>query len=178
MPPQGARRRSNQSHWISSPGRMLDLDRQAAPDPLTRLAVGPQGMGPHAAHERGVAARVAERDDLVVEGREPEVRVVTEAGPQVRDERLDGIGRAATSDTRAAFAADIGADRLAVALEMAGDGRDRPAPLVQCVDLHVFSPCEHRAGLLRCCGLTPSASPGPLALSGWTCSEPGPGAQG
>ncbi len=109
--------------------RMGDLDGQASGDPVTGLAVGPQAVGPHRTHEGRVAARVVERDDLVIEGGEPEMRVVAEAGSQVRHERLDGVGCAAASGSGLAFPADIGADGLAVALEVTGDGRDRPAPL-------------------------------------------------
>ena len=114
--------------------------------------MGPQAVAPDAAHEGRVAARVAEGDDLVVERGQPEVWVIAEARSQVGHEGLDRVGSGTAPDTGLAFTADIGADRLAIALEVAGDGRDRPAPLVQCVDLHVFSLCEHGAGLLRCCG--------------------------
>ncbi len=57
---------------------MLDLDGQTSPDTLTGLAVGPQAVDTDVAHERRVAARVAQRDDLIVEGGQPEVRVVVD----------------------------------------------------------------------------------------------------
>jgi len=152
---------------------MRDLDGEPALDPVTGLAVGP-----HAPHEGRVAARVTECDDLVVEGREPEVWVIVEAGSQVRHERLDGIRGAAASDTGFLFTADIGTDRLAVAPEMAGDRRDRPASLVQCVDFHVFSLCEHGAGLLRCCGFDTVSIVGASSPVWMDLSGPGPRAQG
>jgi hypothetical protein len=95
------------------------------------------------AHERRVAAGVAERDDLNEQRRRPQVRVIGEPGPDVDlevDQRIID-----DSDTNAglAVAVQIGPHRLAVALEMAGDGRDRPAPFLQRVGFHVFSLCEH-----------------------------------
>ena len=52
-------------------------------------------------------------------------------------ERTPGVRRPA--DTGSSFARQIGANRLAVTLEMAGDGRDGPPPLEQSICFHVFS---------------------------------------
>ena len=41
------------------------------------------------------------------------------------------------------IAVQVGPDRLAVPAEVSGDGRDRPAPFVQCMCFHVFPMCEH-----------------------------------
>ncbi len=46
-------------------------------------------------------------------------------------------------DARRPRPAQMGPDRLAVALEMAGDRGDRPAALEQCMSFHVFPMCEH-----------------------------------
>src|ERR1019366_653564 len=47
----------------------------------------------------------------------------------------------------------IAADRLAVPIEVPGDGRNRPALLLQCMRFHVFFSCEHGEGLLLGLGL-------------------------
>jgi hypothetical protein len=44
-PPQGASGSSSQFHWISAPGRVLDLDRGPALDAVARLAVRAQLVG-------------------------------------------------------------------------------------------------------------------------------------
>src|SRR5450759_5371371 len=148
---------------------MLDLDRGPAADPPARLAVGPQARCTDRPHERRIAARIAERHDLVEERAQPEMGIVDEAGCQIWRERFERIGDPGSADAGRPIAADIGADRLAVAPEVAGDGRDRPASPGECVDLHVVSLCEHRRGLLRGCGFdTVSIGWGPAPCLGWT----------
>src|SRR5450756_2524336 len=92
VPPQGARRRSNQSHSDLVARRMLDLDRGPAADAGATLAVRPQAVLADTPGERRIAAGIAERHDLVEERRQPEVRVVGEARREVRDERFERVG--------------------------------------------------------------------------------------
>jgi hypothetical protein len=61
-----------------------------------------------------VTQRVTERDDLVEQGRRPHVTVVREPQPDVL-----------------------------LAIQVAGDRRDRPSPLGQSMRFHVFSLCDH-----------------------------------
>jgi hypothetical protein len=153
--------------------RVLDLDRGPAVDSPARLAVGPQVRRADRPGEGGVAARVAQRDDLVEQRRQPEVRVVNEAGREIGDERGERIRDRGSPRAGRPFAPDVGTDRLAVALEVAGDGRDRPASPGECVDLHVVSLCEHRRGLLRRCGFdTVSIGWGPAPCLEWTVVGP------
>ncbi len=122
VPPQGARLRSNQSHADLLARRMLDLDRRPTADPPARLAVGPQARCANAADEARVAARVAELPDLVEQGGQPEMGIVGEAGGEIRRERFERIRDRRSADAGGPVAADVGADRLAVAFEVAGDG--------------------------------------------------------
>ena len=64
-------------------GGMVDLDGVSALHPPARLAVRAQAPEPDLAHEARVAERVAERDDLVIEGTGPDVAVVGEPEPDV-----------------------------------------------------------------------------------------------
>jgi hypothetical protein len=79
--------------------------------------------------------------------------VVDEAGCEIANKRFERIRSGLPADAGLPLAGNIGADRLAVAPEVAGDGRDRPTPSCECVDLHVFSLCEHRPGPLPCFGV-------------------------
>ena len=114
--------------------------------------MGPQVSCADRPDEGRIAARIAELPDLVEQGGQPEMGIVVEAGRKIRRERLEWIRDRGSADAGRALTSDIGADRLAVAPEVTGDGRDRPASSGECVGLHVFSLCEHRRGLLRCCG--------------------------
>ena len=73
--------------------RMVDLDGVAALDPGAGLAVRPEPGQAHLAGEGGVAQRIAEPPDLVIEGRGPDVRIVDEPRRQVLGERLERVGR-------------------------------------------------------------------------------------
>jgi hypothetical protein len=79
------------------------------------------------------------RDDLVVECRSPQMWVVDEASGEVRAVVAKSIRARRAPDTRNSFAVQVRANRLAVTLEMAGDGRDGPSPLEQSICFHVFS---------------------------------------
>ena len=72
---------------------------------------------------------VAERDDFVEQRQRPQMRVLDEAFPAVVDEHVEPIDTGRSADVGDTIAGQIGADRLAVAAEMTGDRRDRPALL-------------------------------------------------
>ena len=112
-------------------------------DAVTGLAVRPESGQPHLAGEARVAQRIAEPDDLVIEGRGPDVRVVDEPRRQVLGERLERVRRRSGPDAGDPLPVDVGPDRLAVPAEVPGDRRDRPAPASQCMCFHVFPMCEH-----------------------------------
>jgi hypothetical protein len=92
-------------------------------------------------------------DDLVVRATDLRVVVLWTAGLQAESAlafaalhrllrpELDGLEALAAPQRRAL--------RVAVTVNMSGDGRDRPSPLVPSMYLHVVSPCEHGAGLPR-----------------------------
>ena len=69
--------------------------------------------------------------------------VIGEPGPDVDLEVGQRVEHGSDTNAGLAVAVQVGAHRLAVAVEMAGDGRDRPAPFLQRVGFHVFSLCEH-----------------------------------
>ena len=71
---------------------MVDLDGVASFDARTGFAVRTEPGHSQLADEARVAERIAEPDDLVIEGRRPDVRIVDEARGQVRLERLEWIG--------------------------------------------------------------------------------------
>ena len=127
--------------------RVVDLDRVAALHPRARLAVRPQAAagGPGARTSGSCAGSRARRPRRTATSPTDAGHRRTGPGCRPRTARAD---RAPTRgpDTGLAVAVQIGADRLAVALEMAGDGRDRPAPFLQRVGFHVFSLCEHGSG--------------------------------
>jgi hypothetical protein len=77
---------------------MGDLDRRPGLDAAAALAARPERVAADAADEARVAARVAEGRHLVEERRQPEVRVVEEAGADVGGEGLDRVGRRPEAD--------------------------------------------------------------------------------
>ena len=118
---------------------MVDLDRLSTLYPRARLAVRAQAGQADLAGEAHIRAAVTEDDDLVVERRGPQVRVVGKARRDVGAVVGKSIRPRRATNTRSSFAGQIGADRLAVTVEMAGDGRDGPSPLEQSICFHVFS---------------------------------------
>ena len=105
-----------------------------------------QALGPDLAHERRIALGVAERFDLLEQDGAPDVVVIGEAGGQVLLEGGQRVRPTAGPHARDPFVVHIGPDRLPVAVQVTGDGRDRPSPLPQCMSFHVFSSCEHGGG--------------------------------
>lgn len=126
-----------------------DLDRRPPPHPRTGLTVRPQCAAAELAGEDLVAPVVTERSELVVERRGPQMGVFPEALAGVRLERGEVVGHGGPAPPRPALTGQIGPDRLSVAAQVTGDGRDRPPPPPQCGCLHVFLLCEHQAGLPR-----------------------------
>ena len=110
-------------------GGMVDLDGVSALHPPTRLAVRAQTTDPDLADEARVAERVAEGDDLVIERTGPDVAVVGEPKPDVVLDHRQRVGCRAPAHPGLALPAQIAPDGLAVASQVSGDGRDRPAPL-------------------------------------------------
>jgi len=72
--------------------RMLDLDGLAALHPRARLAVRAQAGGAQLPGEARICAGIPEREDLVVEGARPQVRIVSEPGLHVVGERHQRVG--------------------------------------------------------------------------------------
>ncbi len=89
--------------------------------------------------EAHVRTAVTKRDDLVVECRSPQMWVVDEPGGEVRAVVGKSVRPCRAPDARSSFAVQVRANRLAVTLEVAGDGRDGPSPLEQSICFHVFS---------------------------------------
>ena len=110
-------------------GGMVDLDGVSSLHASTRLAVRAQAPYPDLADEARVAERVAEGDDLVIERTGPHVAVVGEPKPDVVLDHRQRVDRRCPANARLTVAAQIAPDGLAVASQVSGDGRDRPAPL-------------------------------------------------
>ena len=100
-PAPGAFRRSNQSHWISSPGGW-SISMVSRPLTPRRLRSAGGARPAHLADEARIAERIAESVDLVIEGRGPDVRVVDETRREVVRNGSSGSGaeRARTPGTR------------------------------------------------------------------------------
>ena len=82
------------------------------------------------------------------------MRVIDEAGLQVRDEPFQRIGPGPPAHTGLA-ALHVRLDRAPITTDVPADRDVRPAPFPQCVNFHVFSLCEHepRGSLPRLNGL-------------------------
>src|SRR6185312_15398658 len=99
--------------------------------------------GPELPGERGIGAVVAQLEQLVEQRGRPQVRVLAQPFPAVADERLERIrlGPPALAGDPAPL--QVGADGLAVMSQVSGDRRDRPAPAMQRVRVHIVLPCDH-----------------------------------
>jgi len=100
--PQGALRRPNQSHWISSPAGW-SISMVSLPFIPRTPRSGDEGPNPDLADE----ARIARADDLVVEGAGPDVAVVAELEPDVVLDPGQRIGDRASAHPRLALLAQI-----------------------------------------------------------------------
>jgi hypothetical protein len=98
------------------------------------------------AGERRIRLGVAERHHLGEQHRRPHVHVVAQPLTDIGLEPGEHVRPSLRPHARFPPARQVGADRLAVPAGVAGDSRDRPAPLAQRCDLHVFLCCQHRDG--------------------------------
>src|SRR5215211_2325009 len=119
-----------------------DLDRVPLTDTVTRLAVRTQSANAQLAHEARIAPPIAQRHHLVEQRRGPHMRIIDEAGLQVRDEPFQRIGPGPPSHTGLA-ALHVRLDRAPITTDMPTDRAVRPASVPECVNFHVFSLCEH-----------------------------------
>ena len=124
-------------------GRVLDLDGVPAGHARARLAVGPQADQADLASEGGIAAGVTELADLVEKRARPYVRVVDEPGRQVRDEPLQCALLGPPAYSRLLLTLQVVLDRPPVSSDVAADRCLRPPSFPECIDLHVFSLCDH-----------------------------------
>lgn len=114
------------------------------------LAVRPQIPSADLACEGRIRPVVAKPGDLIEQGHCPQVRVFGEACADVVDERLERVVGGGLPDAGGPLVVEVGADGLAVPVQVPGDRRDRPALPAQCVSVDVFLPCQHgKRGLLR-----------------------------
>ena len=119
----------------------------------------PQLPLPDLPRERRVTPVITQQDNLIEQGCRPQVVIVAEPGPDVTLERRQRIRRRRPAAAGRPLARQIRPDSLTVSSQMAGYGRDRPAPVLQRMSFHVFSSCEHVGeGLFELAGQEPPAS--------------------
>jgi hypothetical protein len=85
-------------------------------------------------------------DELVEQGRGPQMRVLAQSCGHVLDEPFEQNITIASADPSDAITSEIRTDRLAITAQMRRDRGDRPAPRSQRVYIQVFLLCEHRVG--------------------------------
>jgi hypothetical protein len=105
--------------------------------------VGPEGGQAHLAGEGRVTACVAALGHLVKRRGRPRVRVVDETGGQVWDETLQRAQPGPPAYTRLPLVLQMVLDCPPVSSDVAADRCVRPPSFPECVDLHVFSLCDH-----------------------------------
>ncbi len=129
--------------------RMLYLGGRLSLYPLAGAAVRAQRPIAQLADEGRVALRVAQLLGFVVERGSPEMGIVVKALAQVGFELLEAVLSGPATLTDLAFSLQMGPHRLAVAAQMAGNGRYRPAPFVLVALISTNSSCGNiGAGLL------------------------------
>jgi hypothetical protein len=78
------------------------------------------------------------------------VRILTKPFADIVDERLERVVVGGLPDAGDSLVVEVGADGLAVPVQVSGDRGDRPALPAQRVSVDVFLPCQHgKRGLLR-----------------------------
>jgi len=90
------------------------------------------------AGEGRIGTRVAESHDLGEQDRGPHVLVVNQPLTHVGLDLVERVRHGPLTHTDLSFSVQVATDRLAVPANVTGDGRDRPPPLLQRVDLQVF----------------------------------------
>ena len=66
--------------------------------------------------------------------------IIDQALSHIRLDTVERIRFSGRPNARLVFARQIRPDRLTVTTNVAGDLRDRPTPLRQCINLHVLAP--------------------------------------
>ena len=83
------------------------------------------------ASERRIRPAIPERGDLVEQRRRPHMRVLREPLADIRLEPVEHVDLGLGPNAGLTFAVQIRPDRLTVPASVSGNGRDRPAPLLQ-----------------------------------------------
>jgi hypothetical protein len=181
-PPPGVCQRSDQQQRLRPPAplrgwvgqlqpvelslltrRVLDHRYRPTAGRAARFARRTQPTGTNLAGERRIRAVVTQLEQLVEQRGRPQVRVLAQPFPAVAGERLERIGLGPAALAGDPVAAQVGADGLAVMAQVPGDRRDRPAPAMQRVRVHIVLPCDHETwrSLRTAGGQRPAASKGP-----------------
>ncbi len=180
-PPTGVAQRANEQVRVLAPPPLLRRVGQLDPVPLglrtrrvldhrdrptrrrgARLARRAQPASSQRPGHRRIGPVVAQVDQLVEQGRGPQMRVVGQPLTRVANERVERI-RAATNPNPRLPASQVGADGLTVPAKVAGDRGDRPPLPSKSVHVDVVLPCEHerRGSFELVSGQRPPASKGP-----------------
>jgi hypothetical protein len=148
--------------------RVRDHRDVTAGGSVAGLVVRPSLITAMRPRERRVRTLVAERSHLAEQRRSPQVEIVRELLPAIRQERHERIRRLA-SLTGDPLTVQIGADRLAISAQVPCDRRDRPSLATQSVSVHVFLPREHsgpRPGRTRSSRRLSTTHPAPFDTPG------------
>ena len=113
------------------------------PQRRARLTTRAQPPVADPAHERRIRRPIAQSHNLAEQHRRPHMGIINQPLTHIVRHCVEGIGTAAGPHPRLPPAGQVGPHRLAVQAQMAGDRRDRPSLCPQCVNLHVFSMCDH-----------------------------------
>jgi hypothetical protein len=130
-------------------GRVLDHRPVLVPVRRARRAPRPQLVAADRGGERLIRPRKAQAGHLVEQRRRPQMRIIIEPLPAIRQEVGHRLRPSRLALTRHPFAVQIRPDRLAVMTEMSGDRADRPPLRSQCLRFHAVLPCQHRDRPLR-----------------------------
>src|SRR5690606_29710849 len=110
--------------------RVFDHRHRAVLRDRTRLALRAQTAVTDLARQRWIRLFEAKAGELIEQGQRPQMRVLAEACTDVVLEPLEAVLPARRPDAGLASDVQIRPDRLAIAVQVPRDRRDRPAPLV------------------------------------------------
>jgi hypothetical protein len=119
---------------------VLKLDGHAVPAGPARLAARPQPEQPQLPHERHVGTIEPKLDDLAVEHRPIDMRILDEPRHAVLAKRIDAARHWRAQRRRPG---QIAAHGLAVTAGVPRNRKHRPAPPRQGVDLHIVLLSQH-----------------------------------
>ena len=124
--------------------RMIDHHRRLAPGARTRPTRRTKPPVAYLANECRVALFVTQAPHFVEQHRRPHMGIIHQTLPNIGLDHPERIRIGSHPQARHPFARQMRPHRSSVSPHMTGNSRNRPSPLPQSMNFHVFLLCQHQ----------------------------------